>query len=336
MDYHLLIYKLLSEEISDIEKEKLDMWLDLHPENRELFEEVKLVWDNADLSETELDYDPEEELRAIHDRINRQSVNQSREQKPREQNSRPTRLKKRHIPAIAFVIILLITTNLLVWFLFPPSGNSAIAVTNREHFNEILLPDSSKVYLNENTSFSFEQNLNTRQAYLNGEAYFEVAKNSDRPFFVNLKNATIKVVGTSFNIRTSPENGTTEVIVTSGTVEVYNESDSIQLVQGEKASFNRQQKNILKSANTDPNFDSWRTGKLHFDNMELGKVLVVLENFYNIQFLVKNDKLLTCRFTGTFENDELEKVLKVLSYGLNFEYHYKKGEFLLTGEGCNQ
>ena len=331
MDYHLLIHKYLSGEISDEEKEKLDSWLDLHPENRELYEDLKLIWDNADLSEIELDYDPEEELRAIHERINRASIDKRVEQK-----QDPIKLKISRFLKIAAVILLLITSNLLVWFLTKPSDDNIIRIANGQHYNEILLPDSSMVYLNKNTSFSFQQVSGKREAYLKGEAFFEVSKDLNKPFFVHLQNASVKVLGTSFNVKAYPAKDSTEVIVTFGTVEVYNDLDSLKLDQGEKASFHRHQQDISKSINTNPNFNAWLTGKLQFSNTDLESILAILEDYYEVSFKVKNNKLLACRFTGTFENDKLEKVLKVLSFGLNVEFQYQKGQYLITGKGCEK
>ena len=331
MDYHLLIHKFLTGEISGEETAEFYQWLYNKPENQELFNETKLIWDNAPVSEAGLYYDPEEELHAIQSRIE-QSSGSSHD----GQTSGLSKRKRSAILKIAAITLLLTTFNFLGWFLTRPSETTAIEITNGHHHNEISLPDGSRVYLNKNTSFSFEQSSGKREAHLEGEAYFEVSEDQDKPFFLYLHNASIKVLGTTFNVNAYPQRDSVEVVVTSGKVEFYNKPQSVKLDPGERAVLHATRQGILKTAITNPNFDAWRTGKLQFDNTGLGNILAILEGHYDISFKVKDDRLLTCRFTGIFEDDSLEKVLEVLSFGLDFEYQSVKGQYILSGKGCEK
>jgi ferric-dicitrate binding protein FerR (iron transport regulator) len=126
------------------------------------------------------------------------------------------------------------------------------------------------------------------------------------------------------------------VTVSTGTIEFFNSAYKVEVGKGEKASMVNKNQKIIKSINTDPNFDAWKTGELKFNNTELSSILLVLENYYGISFRASNSDILSCRFTGTFQNDRLESVLQVLSFGLNFKYRFDEGGYILTGEGCNK
>ena len=331
LDYYLLIHKALSGQISKEEKGALEEWLCLRQENKQLFNEIKLVWENSGSTyfEKEIPYDPEEELSHIKARMK-----EITRKEKRLYTSASTH--KFTILKIAAVVLLLILSNLGTWSLLQINEIGFPEVKIGDNLNELFLADGTKVSLNKNTNFRFEQSKNRRDAYLEGEAYFDVAKDKDRPFFVHIPNATVKVVGTSFNINSKANDDSTVITVSSGTVEVLRNSESVALHSGEMAVFSNSHSSITRKENSDLNFDAWKTGIYKFKNTELRRILALLEDQYDVEFRVKNKSILSCRFTGTFNNDRLEKILQVLAYGLDFEYRFHDDHYLLSGKGCKK
>ncbi|NJN25305.1 MAG: DUF4974 domain-containing protein [Cyclobacteriaceae bacterium] len=86
--------------------------------------------------------------------------------------------------------------------------------------------------------------------------------------------------------------------------------------------------------NTNPNFLSWKTQKLVFDNTELKNVIYALSVYYDIKFEVNTPEILNCRFTGSFDNARLNTVMEVLKYSLGIDYSYDHNEYILSGKGC--
>lgn len=327
-NYILLIHKYLSGEISRRENDELEHWLDGKPENREEFEEIKLIWDNADFKNFILGNDPEEGLREILGRIDLLDA--------KEGWKREVPFTRGKILKIAAVVLLLIGFSFMGWFLSNSFNDKPVTITNNYQYSKIHLPDGSLVHLNKESSFTFHQRSGKREARLEGEAYFEIVKDENKPFFLYLQDASIKVLGTSFNVNAYDEKDAMEVVVTSGSVEFLYGSQKVKLTPGEKVVLNKGEQRISKIENKDPNFDSWKTGKLQFRNVRLDVILKTLESYYKVPFQMDNDKLLSCRFTGIFKNEKPEEVLKVLSFGLHIQYRYADGKYILSGEGCGQ
>ena len=131
----------------------------------------------------------------------------------------------------------------LTWFLKPSFGIDSSA-SAPQFFNikvaygsktTIELPDSSVVVLNSGSTLSYPDKFETasRTVLLTGEAFFEVKKNSKRPFYVKTKDVTIKVLGTKFNVKSYPDENTSETTLVSGSVEIL-QNNSVQIEEGKK------------------------------------------------------------------------------------------------------
>lgn len=189
---------------------------------------------------------------------------------------------------------------------------------------QITLADGTKVWLNAQSTLTYASNFgrNDRNVELNGEAYFEVAKNKKMPFYVNTEINRVKVVGTRFNV--CAYNGTNEFETTlvEGIVDIYP-------LEGDKAitrltkdeffgSYNGQcKKTVLPSYE----YLRWKEGLYCFDDSEFKYILSRMEQYYNVKITVLNPKLLNYRCTGKFkEQDGIEHVLKVIQKDHKFTY----------------
>jgi ferric-dicitrate binding protein FerR (iron transport regulator) len=198
-------------------------------------------------------------------------------------------------------------------------------------FDRVVLEDGSAVVMNDSSTIEYQQGRSERMAMLSGEAMFEVRR-EQRPFKIKTADAQVEVLGTSFVVKAYPGKPT-QVIVISGKVKIRTAEKELLLTAGEMTTIHG---NLTrKLPNENPNFNSWYTGVLEFRNEPLGQVLKELEDQFDVRFIVDQPQILTCGFTGKFENAKLEEVLRALSYSLNLEFDRKDQTTLVArGEGC--
>ncbi|WP_127019620.1 FecR family protein [Flagellimonas beolgyonensis] len=201
----------------------------------------------------------------------------------------------------------------------------------------VTLQDGSVVMLNSGSSLvypnSFE-GMDQRVVQLNGEAFFEVAKNPEQPFIVRTKGMYTQVFGTVFNVAAYEEDGTEEVVLVEGSVGVgkpnSDEKAGLQMMEPSQK--------LAKSAESDTGFVlenvdvtpyiSWTKGILAFENEAMTKIIKRLERQYNIQIVNQNETLGERRFTGMFDVEDIDHVLRTIQAHTNFSYE-KQGKIIM-------
>ncbi len=229
---------------------------------------------------------------------------------------RPIYAKLMRIAAVAAILIVGIFS---IYYLSETNINqNRIEIASNERGKEIVLADGSKVWLNKNAVLTYPDKFdkNTRNVELSGEAFFEIAKNPNKPFIVNMSNATVTVVGTSFNIN-SKENET-EIVVATGTVKVTDtdnsKSELITVGYSAKVSDN----NIEKYKTSSPNYLAWKTGEFVFKETPINQVVKDLNSYYESQIILNNDEI-ECLLTATFIKANLEDIVDVLKLTCDIE-----------------
>lgn len=208
--------------------------------------------------------------------------------------------------------------------------------------NEIMeytLPDGSAVTLNAGAILTFPSDFDgpLRQVTLQGEAWFEVARDKTKPFIIAAGNARIRVVGTSFFVNTKTARNTREVILASGIVRVYYENSpgtATLLLPGEKAEMATDQHEIIQSRNPDANYLAWKTRYIVFEDAPLKDVIALLNRVYMTNIMLTDKTLGDCRITATFDKQSLESVLNVLKATLDLQVRNIGNEIHLSGNGC--
>jgi len=191
----------------------------------------------------------------------------------------------------------------------------------RGSVSKCILPDGSRVWVNTNSSISYDVttfNQKDRKIEINGEAYFEVCKNKDKPFIVSNALAQIVVTGTAFNVRSYPETKQFETVLTRGSIEFHTgqkEGMTLELKPGERAVFDAVSKSTVVDQVDARLFSSWLNGQLLFRDATLSDLVLELQRVYNIEFLYKDKSLGDFRFRGMFSYsnnliDALEKLKK--------------------------
>ncbi len=178
---------------------------------------------------------------------------------------------------------------------------------------KVTLPDGTRVWLNAGTKLSYPGTFsgNLREVELNGEAYFDIAKDSTRPFRVKLSAATMVVAtGTHFNINNYDNEPFTAITLTEGKVSVITSSDTRELLPGEQLQIGKENTTAIEGIDT-LGVASWTKGYFSFQDQDIGAFMRKLERWYNIKVIFKttsNDV-----FKGTFNRDKkLGKTLDAL------------------------
>ena len=237
----------------------------------------------------------------------------------------------------------------------PPQSAGNIISTKPGFKASINLPDGSKVWLNGDSKITYDGDFQgkTREVYLSGEAFFDVAKDKTRPFIIHTRTINLKVLGTAFNVRSYDYDKETETSLVHGSVEVTlrnNPDKKIVLKPGEKllvknALIDTLAKHLVAQSNDEDQpiavltkmhyygkdssavETSWTKNELVFNNERLDKIVLNLERWFKIKMIIKDENLKGGRYKITIkEEDKLEDVLDALKAAEGFDYSIKNKE----------
>ncbi|NEM97840.1 FecR family protein [Pontibacter burrus] len=182
----------------------------------------------------------------------------------------------------------------------------------------VELPDGSKVTLNSNSTLRYPDKLtgDTREVYLlHGTAFFDVARNTEKPFIVNIGNSTVTVLGTSFNIEVSGD--IIELNVETGRVEFEAREGGEKMIlnAGSGLLYNTAQQATRTFASANRNSSSWLSGTLRFKDAPLSDVFESIENHFGVTIEVMLDDSLSSynKLNASFDDSTLQEVLDVLT-----------------------
>lgn len=305
-----LLIKILTDSASIEDNNLFNTWLDEAESNRLYYQEIKILWDRTKETYNDTEYDEAAAKEKIRSRIQRLQP-------------RASVLKKRYVISVAASIILLLSLSISAYFFFKPGTNNYLAYASNDQVLEIILPDSSHVWLNENSTlyapaiFSHGQ----RKVTLEGEAYFEIARNESKPFKVRAGNTITEVLGTTFDIETEKGTNNVSVIVNSGKVAFYRVRslhENYILTQGIKGRYLASDQKIMISDSKNQNYLSWKTGILTFYDTPLNEVCKILSEHYKRNIITDfSDSSLF--LTGSFHNEILDDILNTIELTFDVE-----------------
>lgn len=193
----------------------------------------------------------------------------------------------------------------------------------------VKLKDGSEVILNAESTIQYAENFGTneRNLILDGEAFFKVAKNPDLPFVVKTGNIITTAIGTSFNISNFEEDESILISLATGKIEVKEIPGIIGILAGsnflepgDHVSYSRDSKEFKQWHDEYSISFLWKDGIIQFNRASLEEIIKYLERWYDVKITVEGQKATGLIYTGTFDNQSLEKVLDGLSFSLHFEY----------------
>ncbi|MDR1161159.1 MAG: DUF4974 domain-containing protein [Tannerellaceae bacterium] len=299
------------------EKAQVETWLKASPENKRILEQMYFVLQLT------------ERVRIVHT-IDTDKALALFKAKRKRKNSfgMSWRLRLQRIAAILFVPLLVLTGYLVLH----NNGEGELSMvemsTNPGVVSTFSLPDGSKVWLNANSSLTYTDRFASgkRLVELKGEGYFEVVKNTAKPFVVAIgPSYSVEVLGTSFNVSAYPDDALIGTTLTEGSVmikAVAKDGSRItcRLKPNEKAEYQKDSRQIeTKQVNTDAD-TGWINGELIFRQEPMGNVLNKLSRRYNVAFDVKDRKVMDAVITARFKDEQLSQVMEYLKVASEIKY----------------
>lgn len=311
-----LLVKYLLDEASSGERIEVETWIAASDEHRKYFEELKTVWNASRKLAASSEINVDAAWLKFKNRIDQPK----------------TIVRSKTIPWLRIAAMLVVIAAVyLVTNLFLNKNEDVIPLTiaATEKVKELKLPDSSVAILNKNSSISYPSKFDKtkRQVTLQGEAFFNVTADKDKPFIVDVNNVQVRVIGTSFNIRS--ENGATEVIVESGRVEVIKNNRSVILGPKEKIFVEAADSVLQKESDKEQLHNYYRTNEFVCDNTPLWKLVSVLNDAYHVNITIARPELRQLPLDVTFSNESLHQILKIISLTLDIKVDTSANKIIL-------
>lgn len=213
-------------------------------------------------------------------------------------------------------------------------GGSFIVQTDNSDRSFTQLPDGSRIWLNKGTKIEYNQQfgIRNRNVLLNGEAYFEVAKNKKLAFVVKTKSIDVTAMGTSFNVNAYDDGNEVTTTLYTGKVNVQSTLTGYKTILNpfEVAVFSKTKDKITTYVFTGPDKPVWMEPEFRFDMLPLIDISKQLERNYNVVFVYRNQKIKHLKFSGTFDRDEkLDEILRVIKINTNIDYAIKNDSVII-------
>ncbi|UKN01077.1 FecR domain-containing protein [Paracrocinitomix mangrovi] len=309
----LLAY--LNKELSTEEMTAVDLWLAKSSDNMKRLNDIRKVWSlTADVKVKPADVDTDAAWNKVLSQINDQQ-----QVIPIQKN-----IQRSMFIRIAAAIVVLIGVAGAYLFL---GKNEEIHDLTLTADNGVLtqdLEDGTTITLNKNSVLTYPENFegDERRVALQGECFFDVERNEEKPFIIDLPNESyVKVLGTSFNIKAVEGDELTEVYVNSGKVEFGNNESKVLLTAGQKALMNNADGSIQKIDDRVEGMTDmfWMDKYLEFDGESMEEVVQILNRVYQDQVIIECDKLKSKTIRSVHRGEELVEVLQVLKSNMDFE-----------------
>ncbi len=325
-----LVAKYLSGNIDREEREALLQWVDADEANRRFFDEMIQLWSMSAEVEEPFEADVEDAWERLENKLPATSD---------EEETKVVPLRKRRWDwRIAAALLLLISGS---WLVFKTMAGQP-EVISAEVLNgaPLTLPDGSKVWLNEDSRLVFSKRFKHRIVRLEGEAFFEVARDETRPFSVQTDQALTTVLGTSFNLRAYPKEDRIELVVKTGKVKFEslnkkeNKSQAI-LEKNQAAVFIKEKQEVVPDSTFSDNTTAWMRDTLVFNNDQMRKVISDLQRYFRVDIRVEDEGAYNCSFNSTFPQPRLEYVFEEMEEALEGISVTQQGDTYILRGRCS-
>lgn len=225
-------------------------------------------------------------------------------------------------------------------------ANPFVTITNAgKAARHVLLPDGSSVVLRRNSQVSYRPvgTAGKREAYLSGEAFFEVTKDPTKPFFVYANGLVTKVLGTSFNVKAHQQAQQVIVVVRTGKVAVFTQTDAksaalrnnrdltgMVLLPNQQATFKRTEARLTRTDVQSP----IPTQPFEYKATPIAEVFASLEKTYGVTIQFDREIMAHCSLSATLGDEPLQKKLQWICAILEATYQINDQQVIVTGKPC--
>ncbi len=360
-----IIVSLLSGTASETEADQLRQWIDESPENKVLWKQYRATHHLLQAYSRKERYAPSKAWKKI------QPLLEDVQTMPKIRQADFTKWFYR----IAAIVVLAFSAGMMAMYYSIKAEKIPVEISETNYTvpygskAKVVLPDNSTVWVNAGSVLRYNTDFNQsdRSVYIEGEAYFQVAKNPDKPFYVKTSAITLKVLGTSFNLKAYPDEANIETTVESGTVQMISNIKGqhlgdIVLTAGQKVMIVKEmpsvgtktgaiqsntaippavgsnnlpttgsiQKTIVSKDVDTELYTSWKDKRWLIEKESLESLAIKLERRYNVNITFTDDQLKEYSFSGILEDETLEQVLEAIKLSAPINYKLNHNNVTLS------
>lgn len=303
-----LLVKQLLGEADAAELTELEQWLQQDEANRKYSAHFRLIWEQS-------------KNLAANSQVNEQAAwDRFRKRVDQPATAVTTEKRQRFIfPAyLRAAALLLVLISLGLVFFLNRSPEMQLLQASAKPLTATL-PDGSVITLNAHASLSYPERFNgdRRSVQLTGEAFFNISPDKTKPFIIDANGVSVKVVGTSFNVKSS--SGRTEVIVETGIVEVSKAEQAITLHPNEKTVVDKDSRSLVKEPSADVLYHYYRTNEFVCNNTPVWRLAEILSEAFQVQIVIGDPSKRELPISTTFKNEQLDQILTVICTTLDLQ-----------------
>lgn len=374
----VLLTKYLNNEATESETYQVKTWIEVSDENKIVFEKIQKAWNLATASAGMNEWTQKTSKEQFLLKLLKAEVDENNNLLASQTNSWKI---IRNVLAYAAVILILIgIPTLFIYRHYYVTSDKPIVENIFTQISapkgsktEMVLADGTKVWLNAGSTLKFNNNFNnkTREVYLDGEAYFDVAKNKLKPFLVKTSKITLRVLGTSFNVKSYSEEKTIETTLIKGEVKVEkrdsdghisdyflkpNQKAIFNKIDGEIKFYDLSEKKTEKEiadvalpstmpANNQGNVErvsslvekdiSWKDGYFLVFDETLESIMIKIARRFDLKIEFKNETIKQLRYSGKIKESTPEQILEALKITSPIEYEMT-GNQVVIWENLNR
>jgi len=306
----------LDGDLSQDELNGLFIWISKSKENARFYAEIKDLWE-ASVSDASQFAETEKEWEKFEARVKKQ----------KRHNPANLFISPKIVQRIAAILIVAVLIGSLIIRLIPEKPTYFTAIAPKGSISQMILPDSTIVYLNAGSEIKYAigKNLRQREVSLNGEAFFEVAKMKAKPFIVHTSSYDVRVLGTKFNVKAYNLDSKIETTLLEGSIMATSSgsfamAENVTLKPGEQLIFDKENNKILVKKVDTELFTSWKDNKLIFIKMSFDELVVLLERKYGVDIEVEDKDILAYHYSGTIKNETVLELLDIIKHTLPIRY----------------
>ncbi|MBK8491062.1 MAG: FecR domain-containing protein [Saprospirales bacterium] len=326
IDYFALIPKYLSGNASDSEVKLLEDWVLADSANKAQFNAFKKAWILSAIKKDDQQIDVAQEWQSTSSQLFQEAKTVSLQPKANRGTAFFFRIA-------AAVTVLMVAS---IWLFQYLNRGESMELATQNTVEDNRLPDGSQIAMNQYSQLKYAPSTNKkyRRVELSGDAFFEVERDTARPFVITTQNVEIEVLGTAFYVDAREDQTQVQVIVQSGTVSVKAGSQQVILTANEIGIYDKAAGELTKKVNEDVNYMAWKTGFLVFENSTLAQVVFDLNRKFHSKISIARPELKTCEITANFDHQSLEATVKIIEKTLHIQAERNGEEIVFSGKGC--
>ena len=326
-DEHIisLLPRYFNNELGKSEMSEITEWVDISDDNRRVFDEIRDIWYAMNSEDGSKRFDSEKAWSRYSKWIE--------EHKPyTKEKSKLLRFTTSLLRYASVIIVTLALSYLLLnYFDKPDESKPFIVEVPKGESSVITLYDGTVVHLNSGSRLvcSSYASKTERRVTLDGEGYFKVTHNSEIPFYVDMKSATVKVYGTEFNVLAYDEDQYMQTTLVQGKVGVLlPNGNEYVLKPNEMFEINENGEVNVKTIDAEK-YISWTKGYYTFKNESLGEIVRHVERIYDVKIIFESDNLKNERYTGKIKTtdhilDVMQRLRMTSTFSMGYQFKDKE------------